>query len=223
MSWKIWCLTTTREDLAAWAHPAAPVCLRVRATQLETHGRPSVRRGRCTGWLCHQILYVHSFVHKRVITLLIPSTCENGKWHCSENFCPARCVVEGQFVTTIDGKHYAVPGKCTYIASQVILLVFSNILWLTLMSRVRFLDSWWLSWNTYFWCIFDYIQKLQVSEKIFTVTHKKKQSQHVNKKKAFTKTQLYQNRHNAHHAQPTPMPEILPFYIPKPLPSANQY
>lgn len=47
------------------------------------------------------------------------SVCDSGKWRCSENFCPARCVVEGQFVTTYDGKQYSVPGKCTYVASQV--------------------------------------------------------------------------------------------------------
>ncbi|KAM7378048.1 hypothetical protein PAMA_013107 [Pampus argenteus] len=48
--------------------------------------------------------------------------CVSGKWHCSKNVCPAKCEVncqiEGQFVTTFDGKHYAVPGKCTYVASQ---------------------------------------------------------------------------------------------------------
>ncbi|XP_069375420.1 mucin-2-like isoform X2 [Paralichthys olivaceus] len=44
--------------------------------------------------------------------------CEGGKWHCSENFCPARCLMEGQFVTTFDGKQYVVPGKCTYVLSQ---------------------------------------------------------------------------------------------------------
>ncbi|XP_034434995.1 mucin-2-like [Hippoglossus hippoglossus] len=44
--------------------------------------------------------------------------CECGKWHCSENFCPARCLMEGQFVTTFDGKQYVVPGKCTYVVSQ---------------------------------------------------------------------------------------------------------
>ncbi|XP_024864789.1 mucin-19 isoform X2 [Kryptolebias marmoratus] len=44
--------------------------------------------------------------------------CGGGTWQCSENFCPARCLVEGQFVTTYDGKQYAVPGKCAYMASQ---------------------------------------------------------------------------------------------------------
>ncbi|XP_029681304.1 mucin-2-like [Takifugu rubripes] len=44
--------------------------------------------------------------------------CDSGKWHCSANFCPATCVIEGHFVTTIDGKRYTVPGKCTYVASQ---------------------------------------------------------------------------------------------------------
>ncbi|XP_072233453.1 mucin-5B-like [Leuresthes tenuis] len=44
--------------------------------------------------------------------------CDGGRWHCSENSCPDRCLIEGQFVTTFDGKQYAVPGKCTYLASQ---------------------------------------------------------------------------------------------------------
>ncbi|XP_053270891.1 mucin-2 [Pleuronectes platessa] len=44
--------------------------------------------------------------------------CEGGKWQCSENSCPARCLMEGQFVTTFDGKQYVVPGKCTYVVSQ---------------------------------------------------------------------------------------------------------
>uniref|UniRef100_A0A665X7E0 Mucin 6, oligomeric mucus/gel-forming n=1 Tax=Echeneis naucrates TaxID=173247 RepID=A0A665X7E0_ECHNA len=44
--------------------------------------------------------------------------CEGGKWHCSENVCPDRCLIEGQFVTTFDGKQYVVPGKCAYVASQ---------------------------------------------------------------------------------------------------------
>ncbi|XP_074482524.1 mucin-6-like [Sebastes fasciatus] len=44
--------------------------------------------------------------------------CDGGKWRCSENFCPTGCLIEGQFVTTFDGKQYVVPGKCTYVASQ---------------------------------------------------------------------------------------------------------
>ncbi|XP_065807716.1 mucin-6-like [Labrus bergylta] len=44
--------------------------------------------------------------------------CSNGKWQCSENMCPSRCLIEGHFVTTFDGKHYVLPGKCTYVASQ---------------------------------------------------------------------------------------------------------
>lgn len=48
------------------------------------------------------------------------SVCQAGGWHCSENSCPPRCLLEGQFVTTFDGKQYAVPGKCAYVASQVI-------------------------------------------------------------------------------------------------------
>ncbi|XP_029318410.1 mucin-2 [Cottoperca gobio] len=45
-------------------------------------------------------------------------TCVDGKWRCSENLCPPTCVIEGQFVTSFDGKRYAVPGKCAYVASQ---------------------------------------------------------------------------------------------------------
>ncbi|XP_071370357.1 mucin-6 [Centroberyx affinis] len=45
-------------------------------------------------------------------------TCVNGKWRCPENSCPGKCVIEGQFVTTFDGRQYAVPGKCRYVASQ---------------------------------------------------------------------------------------------------------
>ncbi|XP_067111064.1 mucin-6-like [Osmerus mordax] len=44
--------------------------------------------------------------------------CKNGKWQCSKNICPPRCIIEGRFVTTFDGKHYSVPGMCTYVASQ---------------------------------------------------------------------------------------------------------
>ncbi|XP_033987159.1 mucin-2-like [Trematomus bernacchii] len=45
-------------------------------------------------------------------------TCVDGKWQCSENLCPTRCVIEGQFVTSFDGKKYVLPGKCRYVASQ---------------------------------------------------------------------------------------------------------
>ncbi|XP_054595563.2 mucin-6 isoform X2 [Nothobranchius furzeri] len=44
--------------------------------------------------------------------------CEDGRWNCSENYCSNRCMIEGQFVTTYDGKQYTIPGKCTYMASQ---------------------------------------------------------------------------------------------------------
>ncbi|XP_068443121.1 mucin-6 [Clinocottus analis] len=56
--------------------------------------------------------------------------CDSGKWQCSENLCPTGCVIEGQFVTTFDGKQYVLPGKCTYVASQglnwTISIVFSE-------------------------------------------------------------------------------------------------
>ncbi|KAM9328384.1 mucin-19 [Pholidichthys leucotaenia] len=44
--------------------------------------------------------------------------CDGGKWRCSENICPMKCLIEGQFVTTFDGKQYAIPGKCKYVALQ---------------------------------------------------------------------------------------------------------
>ncbi|XP_073337244.1 mucin-6 [Pagrus major] len=44
--------------------------------------------------------------------------CGGGKWRCSENMCPAKCIIEGQYVTTFDGKEYVLPGKCTYVAAQ---------------------------------------------------------------------------------------------------------
>ncbi|XP_014864982.1 PREDICTED: mucin-19 [Poecilia mexicana] len=44
--------------------------------------------------------------------------CNSGRWQCSGNSCPSRCLIEGQFVTTYDGKRFALPGKCTYMASQ---------------------------------------------------------------------------------------------------------
>ncbi|XP_067437640.1 mucin-2-like [Thunnus thynnus] len=44
--------------------------------------------------------------------------CDSGKWHCFEKACPVKCLIEGQFVTTFDGKQYTLPGKCAYVASQ---------------------------------------------------------------------------------------------------------
>ncbi|XP_036431254.1 mucin-2-like [Colossoma macropomum] len=44
--------------------------------------------------------------------------CIQGKWICSANVCPPTCNIEGQFVTTFDGKQYSVPGKCTYVAAR---------------------------------------------------------------------------------------------------------
>nr|XP_040030155.1 mucin-19-like [Gasterosteus aculeatus aculeatus] len=57
-------------------------------------------------------------------------TCDGGKWRCSENFCHRRCVIEGQFVTTFDGKQYVLPNKCLYVASKgpnwIIIIEFSQ-------------------------------------------------------------------------------------------------
>uniref|UniRef100_A0A3Q2W667 VWFD domain-containing protein n=1 Tax=Haplochromis burtoni TaxID=8153 RepID=A0A3Q2W667_HAPBU len=57
---------------------------------------------------------IKGFIFMRIFFL-----CEGGKWRCSEN-CPIKCQIEGQFVSTFDGKQYTVPGKCTYLALQVI-------------------------------------------------------------------------------------------------------
>ncbi|KAI4899813.1 hypothetical protein NFI96_013757, partial [Prochilodus magdalenae] len=50
----------------------------------------------------------------------LTGTClpPQGKWTCSDNICPSTCNIEGQFVTTFDGKQYSVPGKCTYVAAR---------------------------------------------------------------------------------------------------------
>ncbi|KAM8908216.1 mucin-6-like isoform 1-T2 [Spinachia spinachia] len=45
-------------------------------------------------------------------------TCYGGKWRCTKNLCQRRCVIEGQFVTTFDGKQYVLPNKCSFVASQ---------------------------------------------------------------------------------------------------------
>ncbi|XP_035763536.1 mucin-2-like [Neolamprologus brichardi] len=56
--------------------------------------------------------------------------CEGGKWRCSEDVCPRKCLIEGQFVTTFDGKQYGVPGKCAFVALQylnwTVLIQFSD-------------------------------------------------------------------------------------------------
>ncbi|XP_051976563.1 mucin-2-like, partial [Xyrauchen texanus] len=45
-------------------------------------------------------------------------TCIRGKWSCSANTCPPKCIIEGQFITTFDGKQYSLPERCTYVASR---------------------------------------------------------------------------------------------------------
>ncbi|KAL2102537.1 hypothetical protein ACEWY4_001705 [Coilia grayii] len=44
--------------------------------------------------------------------------CVNGRWECSEDICPKKCSIESPFVTTFDGKHYRLPGRCSYVAAQ---------------------------------------------------------------------------------------------------------
>ncbi|XP_073693930.1 uncharacterized protein [Garra rufa] len=45
-------------------------------------------------------------------------TCIRGNWACSANICPAKCIIEGQFITTFDGKQYSMQDKCTFVAAK---------------------------------------------------------------------------------------------------------
>ncbi|XP_050963824.1 mucin-2 isoform X1 [Labeo rohita] len=45
-------------------------------------------------------------------------TCIRGNWACSANTCPAKCIIEGQFITTFDGKQYSMLDKCTFVAAK---------------------------------------------------------------------------------------------------------
>ncbi|XP_067284502.1 mucin-2-like isoform X2 [Pseudorasbora parva] len=45
-------------------------------------------------------------------------TCIRGTWACSPNTCPAKCIIEGQFITTFDGKQYSLLDRCTFVAAR---------------------------------------------------------------------------------------------------------
>nr|XP_055047098.1 mucin-2-like isoform X1 [Misgurnus anguillicaudatus]XP_055047100.1 mucin-2-like isoform X1 [Misgurnus anguillicaudatus] len=45
-------------------------------------------------------------------------TCVRGKWVCSANTCPPKCIIEGQLITTFDGKQYSLLDRCTYVAAR---------------------------------------------------------------------------------------------------------
>ena len=120
----------TQMASAVWVCPAAPVSLLVGDTHPETCAHPSVSHGTSAEkpteypWIANFHLgsicwsYLKFLIY---ISYLVSfhSMCDSGKWQCSENNCPTRCLIEGQFVRTFDGKQYALPGKCTYVASQV--------------------------------------------------------------------------------------------------------
>ncbi|XP_072309634.1 mucin-19 [Eucyclogobius newberryi] len=44
--------------------------------------------------------------------------CADGAWKCTPRPLPPRCDIQGQFVTTFDGKRYAVGNGCTFVAAQ---------------------------------------------------------------------------------------------------------
>ncbi|XP_063074227.1 mucin-2-like [Engraulis encrasicolus] len=44
--------------------------------------------------------------------------CVNGRWHCTDDICDKKCSIESQFVKTFDGKHFRIPGRCSYVAAQ---------------------------------------------------------------------------------------------------------
>lgn len=93
------------QELLNWRHTQHQMSVVVRRQENITHAN-----GRfMNSWI---------FCLKFLIWTLL-SVCGAGSWNCSENFCPARCLIEGPFVTTFDGKQYVVPGKCAYVASQV--------------------------------------------------------------------------------------------------------
>ncbi|KAK5621653.1 hypothetical protein CRENBAI_023918 [Crenichthys baileyi] len=52
--------------------------------------------------------------------------CDSGRWHCSDNSCQARCMIEGQFVTTYDGKHKVKVGdeEITELYQSDVVLIF---------------------------------------------------------------------------------------------------
>ncbi|KAK7896326.1 hypothetical protein WMY93_021651 [Mugilogobius chulae] len=45
-------------------------------------------------------------------------SCVDGDWECTPLYIPPVCVIEGQFVTTFDGKLYTVGYGCSYVAAQ---------------------------------------------------------------------------------------------------------
>ncbi|XP_055009871.1 LOW QUALITY PROTEIN: mucin-19-like [Boleophthalmus pectinirostris] len=44
--------------------------------------------------------------------------CSDGEWKCTSHDLPSVCVIEGNFVTTFDGKRYTVGSGCAFVASQ---------------------------------------------------------------------------------------------------------
>ncbi|XP_031439238.1 mucin-6-like [Clupea harengus] len=72
----------------------------------------------------------------------------NGKWQCSEDICPKTCSIESKFVTSFDGKHFRLPGKCTYVAAK----------WYDLICKIIQMSGCFSALVTVFWQSSMYVQ-----------------------------------------------------------------
>ena len=59
---------------------------------------------------CQEIwnIFVYTYLYTRFcFSFNIPSTCQSGRWQCTENACPKTCSILGfQHIQTFDGQDY---------------------------------------------------------------------------------------------------------------------